>query len=84
MITEYIAAALSSARYDLIQDEEPYYGEVPGLAGVWATGITLEKCRQNLEEALEGWILVRLKRGLTIPPIGGRRIEEPERLEVGG
>lgn len=29
MITEYIEAALSKARYEIIKDEEPYYGEVP-------------------------------------------------------
>lgn len=57
MLTEYIEAALAAAKYELIQDEEPYYGEVPGLEGVWATGRTLEECRQNLREVLEGWIV---------------------------
>ncbi len=42
MITEYIEAGLAQAKYETIEDEEPYYGEVPGLAGVWATGKTLE------------------------------------------
>lgn len=31
MLTEYIEAALAGTKYELIQDEEPYYGEVPGL-----------------------------------------------------
>ncbi|MGC9019426.1 MAG: type II toxin-antitoxin system HicB family antitoxin [Candidatus Bipolaricaulaceae bacterium] len=84
MLTEYIEAALGAAKYELIQDEEPYYGEVPGLEGIWATGRTLEECRQNLREVLEGWIVLRLRRGLPIPPIGKCRIQEPERLEVGG
>ena len=56
MLTEYIEAALSRAVYEIIQDEEAYYGEIPGLHGVWATGKTLEQCRQNLRETLEGWI----------------------------
>ena len=43
MITEYIEAALARAKYEIIEDEEPYYGEVPGLNGVWATGKTLEE-----------------------------------------
>jgi len=38
MIIEYIEAALSKAKYEIINDEEPFYGEVPGLQGVWATG----------------------------------------------
>jgi predicted RNase H-like HicB family nuclease len=67
MIVEYIEAALGKAKYDIIRDEEPYYGEVPGLKGVWATGKTLEECRKNLSEVIEGWIIVRIKKGLPIP-----------------
>jgi hypothetical protein len=59
MITEYINAAMKIAHYEIIEDEEPYYGEIPELKGVWATGKTLEECRDNLSENLEGWILVR-------------------------
>jgi len=84
MITEYIEAALAQARYEIIEDEEPYYGEVPILAGVWATGKTLEECRKNLAEVIDGWIVVRLKKGLSIPPIGEHRIEELKELEVRG
>ena len=84
MISEYIEAASERARYELIDDEEPYYGEVPELEGVWATGKTLEECRRNLIEVIEGWLIVRLKKGLPIPPIGMSRIEELEKLEVSG
>jgi len=42
---------MSKARYEIIEDEEPYYGEVPELEDVWATGKTLEECRKNLAEA---------------------------------
>ena len=54
MIREYIEAALERARYEIIDDEEPYYGEVPELQGVWATGRTLEECRRNLIEVKAG------------------------------
>ena len=84
MITEYIQAALSKARYEIIEDEEPYYGEVPGLEGVWASGKTLEECRQNLADVIDGWLVVRLKRGLPIPPIGEHKVEELKRLKVSG
>jgi hypothetical protein len=41
---EYIEAALARAKYELLRDEEePYYGEIPELKGVWATGRTLEE-----------------------------------------
>jgi len=62
MIIEYIEAALSKAKYEIINDEEPFYGEVPGLQGVWATGKTLEECRENLREVIDGWIIVRLRK----------------------
>ncbi|MGB2842926.1 MAG: type II toxin-antitoxin system HicB family antitoxin [Halobacteriota archaeon] len=66
MITEYIEAAMSKAKYEIIEDEEPYYGEVPELEGVWATGKTLEECRKNLAAVLDGWIIVRLRKGLPL------------------
>lgn len=31
MLTEYIQAALDRAHHGLIEDEEPFYGEVDGL-----------------------------------------------------
>jgi predicted RNase H-like HicB family nuclease len=83
VIIEYIEAALSRAKYEIIKDEEPYYGEVPELKGVWTTGKTLEECRDNLREVIEGWIVVRLRKNLSIPTIAGRTIEELSRSEVG-
>lgn len=82
MITEYIEAAMSKARYEIIEDEEPYYGEVPELEGVWATGKTLEECRNNLAAVIDGWIIVRLRKGLPLPPIGAYKIEELSKVEV--
>jgi predicted RNase H-like HicB family nuclease len=84
MITEYINAALSRAKYELIENEEPYYGEVPELKGVWAAGKTLEECRRNLAEVIDGWLVVRLKRGLPIPQLGEYKVEELKRLEISG
>ncbi len=69
MIREYIAAALAHAKYEMIHDEEPYYGEIEGLQGVWASAKTLEECRKNLADVLDGWILFRLSRGMTIPAV---------------
>ncbi len=74
MISEYIQAAMEKARYEIIDDPEPYYGCIPNLKGVWATGKTLEECRTNLKEIFEGWIVLRLQRGLAIPPVKGLTI----------
>jgi len=82
MIQEYIEAALAKARYEIIKDEEPYYGEVPDLKGVWATGKTLEECRRRLIEVIEGWIIVRLRKNLPIPLIDGQGIESLQEIRV--
>ncbi len=78
MILEYINAALEKAKYEIIEDDEPYYGKVPGLKGVWATGKNLEECRRNLAETIEGWVIIRLKKGLSIPSIGHKKFKEPK------
>jgi predicted RNase H-like HicB family nuclease len=83
MIGEYIQAALDRTRYELIDDQEPYYGEVRELPGVWASGSTLEECRRRLTEVLEGWIVVRLQNGMDIPPLGDRTISPSQSIEVG-
>ena len=77
MILEYLAAALERAHYEIIHDEEPFFGEVPGLEGVWATGSTLEECRRNLAAAVEDWLLLGISRGDAIPPLGDAVVEVP-------
>lgn len=82
MIRVYIHAAMERAHYDMIdQPESPYCGEIPGLAGVMATGRTLEDCRTNLEDALDAWIVLGLQLGHEIPEIGWIRLE---RLKAAG
>lgn len=83
MISEYIQAALERARYEIINDQEPYYGEVRELPGVWASGATLEECRRQLVDVIESWIVVRLRNGMAIPPLGDSTITEPQSIEVG-
>ena len=76
MLTEYIDEALRRARYELIEDKETLcYGEVADLPGVWACGETLESCRRELKEVIEGWILVSVKRSLDIPRVGSAEID---------
>lgn len=82
MLVQYIQAALDAAHYEMIEDEEPFYGEVPGLAGVWATGRTLEECRRNLAAAIEDWVLFSVAQGLPIPPLGQIAINLPEKVSV--
>ena len=69
MIIEYINEALSIANYEIIEDDEPFYAEIHELPGVWATGKTLELCRKNLYDVIEGWLIVSLRKGLPIPEL---------------
>lgn len=71
MLNEYITAAISIAKFEVIEDKEPYYGEIPSLPGVWATGNSLEECKKVLLSVLEEWIGLRIRFGKNIPPIHG-------------
>ena len=73
MITPYVDQALRRARY--VQDDGVFCATVPGLRGVIATASTLEACRDQLVEVIEEWILVRVARGLSVPAIGGLKVE---------
>ena len=82
MLTEYIEEALRRAKYEIIEDEEPFYGEVEELPGVWATGKTLEECRNNLKEVIEGWLLISLRKNLPILRLGSYEIKEIEEFVI--
>lgn len=78
MVVEYVEEALKRAKYEIIDDEEPYYGEIEELQGVWSTGKTLEECRNNLKNVIEGWILLSIKKNIPIPKLGSVEIKEIE------
>jgi predicted RNase H-like HicB family nuclease len=79
MLTEYIQAAMSKARYEILEDGT-FYGEIPGLQGVYANERTLEECRKVLQEVLEDWIVLGLRLGHELPTVAG--IELTPLLEV--
>jgi predicted RNase H-like HicB family nuclease len=56
----YIQTAMSKARYEMLPDDGTFYGEIPGFEGVYTNAKTFEACRDELEEVLEGWILLRV------------------------
>jgi len=77
MFCEYIQAAISKAVYEVIDDQEPYSGEVPELKGIWATGKTQQEYQDNLRMAIEDWIAFSLRFDLPIPVIEGQTIRAP-------
>ena len=82
MLTLYIQAAMKKARYEMIEDEQPFYGHIPECPGVWATGETLEACREELQEALENWLALGLRFGQPIPEIDDVRVESEKPVPV--
>jgi predicted RNase H-like HicB family nuclease len=77
LIQQYVRAAMRRAHYEFIEDEEPFYGEIPELAGVWASAGTLEECRDRLKQALEDWLVFSLVNGFEIPALDGLEFPKP-------
>ena len=71
MLSKYIQAAMNKARYEILPDDGSFYGEIPGFGGVWANADTLEACRDELKEVLEGWILLRVSLHFPLPSVDG-------------
>jgi predicted RNase H-like HicB family nuclease len=71
MVTGYIRAAMRKAHYEILLDDGSFYGEIEGFQGVYANADTLEACRDELEEVLEEWILLRVSRQLDLPAATG-------------
>ena len=74
MLTAYIDAAMARARYKIIEDGT-YFGEIPRLQGVWANAKTLEACRQELQEVLEDWLILKLRDGDPLPRWGRSQLQ---------
>lgn len=74
MLTTYIQAAMKHAQYEILKDQT-FYGEIVGFQGVYANADTLEMCREELQSALKGWIILGLKMDHPLPEVDGSRLE---------
>ena len=75
MLTSYLRAAMHQARYEIVEDDGSFYGEIPAIRGIWANAQTLEACREELESVLEGWVLLSIADHSPIPDIDGNRLD---------
>lgn len=71
MLSDYIAVAMRSARYEVLADDDTYYGEIPPCPGVWANADSLEQCRLELQSVLEDWMLLAFRFGDQLPVLDG-------------
>lgn len=69
MLTEYLSAAMHQAHYEFLTDDQLYYGAIQVLPGVYATGTSLEACREELYAVLEDWLLLSIYKNLPIPMV---------------
>ena len=69
MLTRYICEAMRRARFKSL-DDGTCFGEIPGLAGVWANEPTIEICREVLQEVLEEWLILKIRDNDPIPRLG--------------
>lgn len=69
MISKYLSEAMRRARYKILEDGS-YYGWIEELPGVWATASSLEECREELQSVVEDWLVLGLKLGHHITPLG--------------
>lgn len=75
MLTRYIDAAMRHAHYEILADDGSVYGEISECRGVYANAKTLEACREELAEVLEGWLLLRIHKNLSLPTIDGLELK---------
>jgi predicted RNase H-like HicB family nuclease len=78
MLTDYIKASLKRAEYKKL-DDGSWYAEIPELKGVWANGESVEECRNELQEVLEEWILLKIRDKDALPVIDGLEIKIDEK-----
>ena len=76
MLARYIDTAMELARYEIIEDDGAYWGEIPGFQGVWARYETLAGCQRELREALSDCLALRLRLGLEIPEIAHMNLNQ--------
>ena len=81
MLTDYIAAAMRQAHYELMEDQR-FFGSIPACQGCWGEGATLEECRSELQSTLEDWLLLGLQLGHQLPVIDGIDLNRKEPAHV--
>ena len=70
LLTDYINAAMRHAHFEIMENGR-FFGSIGGCAGVWAHGAMLEETREELQCALESWLIFCLRHGSEIPPLDG-------------
>lgn len=77
MLISYIQNATKLAKYEILEDGQ-YYGETEGFQGVGARAKDLETCREELQSALEDWLVLGLRMWHKLPVVAGIQLVPEE------
>jgi predicted RNase H-like HicB family nuclease len=70
MLIQYIHAAMRHAKYEHMENGR-FFGHIPKCKGASGEGKTLEECREDLEGALQDWIVIKLSFDHKLPVVDG-------------
>lgn len=81
-LTKYIEKVLSKAVYE--RDEKGVIiAKIPDMSGFFAQGSNFEEARQNLQEVIEGNVILALQLGFPIPGLELIEVKEVDYAETG-
>ncbi len=66
MLNEFIEKKMREAKYKVLKDGS-YFGEIPGLPGIWAANRNLEDGRMELREVLEDSLFLKVRDREPVP-----------------
>ncbi len=81
LLSEYIKQALKKAQYEK-DENDVVIAKVPGCSGFFAQGDTFEEARTNLQDVIEGNVILALQLGFAIPVIEGLEMKEYDYAET--
>ncbi|MES2595560.1 MAG: type II toxin-antitoxin system HicB family antitoxin [Verrucomicrobiota bacterium] len=65
----YCQLALKLDRVVKLDGDEGYLAKIPGFRGLLATGENKREVLKELSGALEAWVLLALRRGMSLPKL---------------
>ena len=66
MLSKYLESKLKKAKFKVLKDGS-YFASIPGLSGVWANAKNKQACKDELQEVLEEWVLLKVRDREAIP-----------------
>lgn len=66
---KYMERAIEGAVFEPLEGGEGFYATIPGFQGLWAQGLTMEACKDELLSVLEGWLALSVERSMAIPTL---------------